>query len=145
MHTSPKRYKQMQPEDLASLKHQNYSIQQIANKLQTSASRIKAMALHKQTSVNMCMTVHFCDPHSLWQRGSSENTNGLVRQYLPKGIDLSGNSQEQLDAIPDEINSRPRKGLCVRSLLWVYWELLLSYSQQSTLSSIHPMGDALQI
>jgi IS30 family transposase len=60
---------------------------------------------------------YFCDPHSAWQRGSNENTNGLVRQYLPKGTDLSGYSQEQLDAIADQINNRPRKGLGVRSPL----------------------------
>ena len=57
------------------------------------------------------MAVYFCKPHSFWQRGSNENTNGLVRQYLPKGNDLSGYTQEQLDAIADEINGCPRKAL----------------------------------
>ena len=59
--------------------------------------------------------------------------NGLVRQYLPKGTDLSNYSQVQLDAIADEINNRPRKGLGVRSPLAVYRELLLSSSQHSNL------------
>ena len=60
------------------------------------------------------------------QRGSNENTNGLVRQYLPKGTDLSGYSQEQLDLIADEINMRPRKGLGVPCPLGVHRELLVN-------------------
>jgi IS30 family transposase len=79
------------------------------------------------------IAVYFCDPHSPWQRGSNENTNGLVRQYLPKGTDLSGYSQEQLDANVDQINNRPRKGLGVRSPLAVYRELLINSPQHSTL------------
>ena len=86
----------------------------------------RGMALHKQLTQNTRMAVYFCDPHSPWQRGSNENTNGLVRQYLPKGTDLSVYSQEQLDAIADEINGRPRKGLRVGSPLAVYGELLVN-------------------
>lgn len=93
----------------------------------------KEMALHKQLTQNTGMAVYFCDPHSPWQRGSNENTNGLVRQYLPKGTDLSIYSQAQLDAIADEINNRPRKGLGVRSPLSVYRELLINSPQHSTL------------
>lgn len=93
----------------------------------------REMALHKKLTEKTGVAVYFCDPHSPWQRGSNENTNGLVRQYLPKGIDLSGYSQEQLDAIADEINGRPRKGLGVRSPLAVYSQLLLNASQHSTL------------
>jgi IS30 family transposase len=91
------------------------------------------MAMHKELSRRMKLAVYFCDPHSLWQRGSNENINGLVRQYLPKGTDLSGCSQEQLEAIADQINYRPRKGLGVRSPLAVYRELLLNSQQHSTL------------
>ena len=69
------------------------------------------MARHKELAANSNIAVYFCDPHSPWQRGTNENTNGLVRQYLPKGTDLSGYSQEQLDAIANEINGRPRKTL----------------------------------
>jgi IS30 family transposase len=73
------------------------------------------MALHKQLTQNTGMAMYFCDTHSLWQRGSNENMNGLVRQFLPKATNLSGYSQAQLDAITDEINNLPRKGLGVPS------------------------------
>jgi IS30 family transposase len=57
------------------------------------------------------LIVYFCDPSSPWQRGSNENTNGLLRQYLPKGEDCSSFSQAQLDRIADRLNTRPRKTL----------------------------------
>jgi IS30 family transposase len=93
----------------------------------------REMAMHKELSKRTGIAVYFCDPHSPWQRGSNENMNGLVRQYLPKGTDLSIHSQEQLDAIADQINNRPRKGLGVRSPLAVYRDLLLNSPQHSTL------------
>jgi IS30 family transposase len=92
----------------------------------------REMSMHKELSKRTGVAVYFCDPHSPWQRGSNENMNGLVRQYLPKGTDLSVYSQEHLDAIADQINGRPRKGLGVRSPLAVYRELLINSPQHST-------------
>lgn len=82
--------------------------------------RGKEMSCHQQLTLNTGVAVYFCDPHSPWQGGTNENTNGLVRQYLPKGTDLSGYTQEQLDAIADEMNGRPRKTLGWACPLEVY-------------------------
>lgn len=73
--------------------------------------RGKEMADHKRFTLATDIKVFFCDPQNPWQRGTNENTNGLVRQYLPKGIDLSDYSQAKLNAIARRLNERPRKTL----------------------------------
>jgi IS30 family transposase len=69
------------------------------------------MAQHKSFTVDTDVKVYFCDPQSPWQRGSNENTNGLLRQYFPKRTDLSGYSQAELDEVALRLNQRPRKTL----------------------------------
>lgn len=71
----------------------------------------KELALHQQITARTGIRLFFCDAHSPWQRGSNENTNGLLRDYFPKGIDLSGISPEELQRVADELNDRPRKTL----------------------------------
>ena len=82
----------------------------------------KEMSRHKDLTAATGVAVYFADPHSPWQRGSNENANGLIRQYLPKGTDLSGLTQADLDVIAYKLNTRPRKILGFKMPLEVYAE-----------------------
>ncbi len=84
------------------------------------------MAQHAQLRIEACVAVYFCDPHSPWQRGTNENTNGLLRQYFPKGTDLSAHSAEALAAVAATLNGRPRKTLGWRTPAEAFDALLRS-------------------
>jgi transposase, IS30 family len=82
------------------------------------------MAQHARISIEAGIDVYFCDPHSPWQRGSNENTNGLLRQYFPKGTDLSVHSAEHLAEVAAELNGRPRKRFDWHSPAYMLQQLL---------------------
>lgn len=90
---------------------------------------------HKILTERTGVQIYFADPHSRWQRGSNENTNGLLRQYMPKGSDLSIYSQEELDAIALSLNTRPRQTLGWKTPLAVYTEHMIRLQLQA--DSIH--------
>ncbi|MDH6157174.1 IS30 family transposase [Janthinobacterium sp. CG_23.4] len=90
---------------------------------------------HKILTERTGVQIYFADPHSPWQRGSNENTNGLLRQYMPKGSDLSIYSQEELDAIVLSLNTRPRQTLGWKTPLAVYTEHMIRLQLQA--DSIH--------
>jgi IS30 family transposase len=81
------------------------------------------MAAHERLAQRLAIQVFLADPHSPWQRGTNENTNGLLRQYLPKGTDLSGYTQRELNAIAHRLNTRPRTCLNCATPLEVYAQL----------------------
>lgn len=72
---------------------------------------MEASARHKKIGAALGMQVYFCDPHSPWQRGTNENTSGLLRQHFPKGTDLNAYPEDYLDSVAEELNDRPQKTL----------------------------------
>ena len=89
----------------------------LPNELYTSLTwdRGKELADHKRFTMETDIDVYFCDPQSPWQRGSNENTNRLLRQYFPRGIDLATHSQAELNKVARQLNERPRKTLDFQS------------------------------
>ena len=88
------------------------------------------MAQHARLKIDAGVQVSFCDPHSPWQRGTNENTNGLLRQYFPKGTDLSVHSAEAIEAVAAALNTRPRKTLDWRTPAEALDQLLRSANKQ---------------
>ena len=86
------------------------------------------MARHLAITRSLGAPVYFCDPHSPWQRGSNENTNGLLRDYFPKGTDLSVHSPQHLIAVENELNNRPRQVLNDRAPAELFAAVLASES-----------------
>ena len=91
----------------------------------------KELTRHKDLTQRTGVKVYFCDPHSPWQRGTCENTNGLLRQYLPKGTDLSTFTQDDLDDIADSLNNRPRATHAFNTPLAVFKQMLALAHQPS--------------
>jgi IS30 family transposase len=91
--------------------------------------RGREMAKHAELRIDTGLEVYFCDPRSPWQRGTNENTNGLLRQYFPKGTDLSRHGPGELEAVAAALNGRPRKTLDWRTRAEALDELLQSSRQ----------------
>jgi len=89
------------------------------------------MAQHARLTTDIGLAVYFCDPHSPWQRGTNENTNGLLRQYFPKGTDMGRYSKKEINAVAQTLNSRPRKTLGWKTPAEALNEFLLAFQHGS--------------
>jgi IS30 family transposase len=89
------------------------------------------MAQHARLTSDVGLAIYFCDPHSPWQRGTNENTNGLLRQYFPKGTDMGRYSKRELDAVARTLNTRPRKTLGWKTPAEALDEFLLTFDEGS--------------
>ena len=113
----------------------------LARRINRLPARLKAsltwdrgseLAAHARFTLATDVRVYFCDPHSPWQRGTNENTNGLLRQYFPKGMDLADVTQRQLNAVELRLNTRPRETLGFETPAFVYNAFLRSHPVAST-------------
>ena len=105
-----------QPSNLVDIEHVPAALRHTL-----TYDRGKEMATHERLAQRLAIRVFFADPQCPWQRGTNEHTNGLLRQYVPKGTDLSGyNTQRELNAIAYRLNTRPRKCLTFATPLEVY-------------------------
>ena len=95
----------------------------------------REMAKHQEITMATGMPIYFCDPHSPWQRGSNENTNGLLRQYFPESTDLSLHGPGILDNVAAELNARPRKRHGCRTPAEVLTEILSNQSNQTSVAT----------
>jgi IS30 family transposase len=91
--------------------------------------RGKELSAHPALKIETGVPIHFADPHSPWQRGTNENSTGLLRQYFPKGTDLSRGSAEEIEAVAATLNDRPRKNLDWKTPAEAFNEQLRSLSQ----------------
>ena len=94
------------------------------------------MAQHARLKIDTGVQVFFCDPQSPWQRGTNENTNGLLRQYFPRGTDLTSHSAEQIAAVAATLNSRPRKTLGWKTPAETLDRLLLSADKNRVATNV---------
>jgi IS30 family transposase len=108
----------------ALIKHAHKLPQELYKSL--TWDRGKEMAAHKRFTIATEIKVYFCDPQNPWQRGTNENTNGLLRQYLPKGVDISAYSQARLNAVARKLNERPRKTLDFKTPAEMYNQIVAS-------------------
>jgi IS30 family transposase len=107
-------------------------------RLSLTYDRGREMACHKELAADLSLTVYFADPYAPWQRGTNENTNGLVRQFLPKGIDLSPYSQDDLNEIASLLNNRPRKTLGFQTPAEVYSQIIAGHDKENSSVALHP-------
>jgi IS30 family transposase len=115
-----------------------FKLNQIAEPMRQTLTydRGNEMTWHRDLANATNMRLYICDPYSPWQRGSCENTNGLLRQLLPKGTDLSVHDQTALDSIADLLNNRPRQTLNWRSSIQAFRDLMQGVSEKAQ-ATIH--------